>query len=85
MYSLVIKIALLVNKAVLDDINISAPRLIKPIVEVPTVEALIINYNADLPVTPLRVLTNKSDIKAVPYAPLRSLILLLSSLSFAFF
>ena len=45
---------------------------------------LIIYYIADLPVTPLRVLTNKSDNIAVPYASLRSLILLLSSLSFAF-
>ena len=46
---------------------------------------LIIYYIADLPVTPLRVLPNKSDNIAVPYASLRSLILLLSSLSFAFF
>ena len=39
-YSLVIKIAILVNKAVLLDILLPAPGLIKPIVEVPTAEAL---------------------------------------------
>ena len=47
-------------------------------------DSSIIYYIADLPVTPLRVLTNKSDNIAVPYASLRLLILLLSSLSFAF-
>ena len=45
----------------------------------------IIYYIADLPVTRLRLLTNKSFKIAVPYASLRSLILLLSSSSFAFF
>ena len=38
----------------------------------------IIYYIADLPVTRLRLLTNKSDNIAVPYASLRSLILLLA-------
>ena len=38
-YSLVIKIAILVNKAVLDNIIIPAPGLINPIVEKLTVEA----------------------------------------------
>ena len=33
MYSLVIKIAILVNRAVLDEITIPAPGLISPIVE----------------------------------------------------
>ena len=50
----------------------------------PVASFLIIYYIADLPVTRLRLLTNKSDNIAVPYASLRSLILLLSSLSFAF-
>ena len=36
MYSLVIKIAILVNKAVLDEIIIPAPGLTNPIVEEPT-------------------------------------------------
>ena len=45
----------------------------------------IIYYIADLPVTRRWLLTNKSDNIAVPYALLRSLILLLGSLSFAFF
>ena len=40
MYSLVIKIAILVTKVLLLVIFIPAPRLIKPIVEVPTPEAL---------------------------------------------
>ena len=44
----------------------------------------IIYYIADLPVTRLRLLTKKSDNKAVPCLSLRSLMLLLSSLSFAF-
>ena len=35
MYSLVIKIAILVNRAVLDEITIPAPVLIKPNVELP--------------------------------------------------
>ena len=47
-------------------------------------ESQIIYYIADLPVTRLWLLTNKSDKIAVPYASLWSLILLLSSLSFAF-
>ena len=47
-------------------------------------EIRIIYYIADLPVTRLRLLTNKSDNIAVPYASLWSLILLLSSFSFAF-
>ena len=51
----------------------------------PSAQLSIIYYIADLPVTPLRVHTNKSDNIAVPYASLRSFILLLSSLSFAFF
>ena len=38
----------------------------------------IIYYIADLPVTRLWLLTDKSDKIAVPYASLRSLILLLS-------
>ena len=40
MYSFVIKIAILVNRAVLDEITMPAPGLINPIVEVPTAEAL---------------------------------------------
>ena len=40
MYSLVINIAILVNKAVLLEIKMPAPGLINPIVEVPIVEAL---------------------------------------------
>ena len=44
----------------------------------------IIYYIADLPLTRLRLLTNKSNNIAVPYASLWSLILLLSSSSFAF-
>ena len=39
LYSLVIKIALLVKRAVLDEIIIPAPGLIKPIVDEPTAEA----------------------------------------------
>ena len=39
MYSLVIKIAILVNKAVLLEIILPAPGLIRPIVEELTVEA----------------------------------------------
>ena len=42
-------------------------------------------YVADLPVTCLRLLTNKPDNIAVPYASLRSLILLLSSIKLRFF
>ena len=42
-------------------------------------------YIADTPVTRLQLLTNVSDKIAVPYASLRLLILLLSTLSFAFF
>ena len=45
----------------------------------------IIYYIADLPVTRLRPLTNKSDNIAVPYASLRSLILLLSSIELRLF
>ena len=45
----------------------------------------IIYYIADLPVTRLRLLTNKSDNIAVPYASLRSLILLLSSIELRLF
>ena len=45
----------------------------------------IIYYIADLPVTRLRLLTNKSDNIAVPYASLRSLILLLSSFELRLF
>ena len=48
-------------------------------------DLLIIYYIADLPVTRLRLLTNKSDNIAVPYASLRSLILLLSSIELRFF
>ena len=40
MYSLVINIAILVNKAVLLEKKMPAPGLINPIVEVPIVEAL---------------------------------------------
>ena len=40
MYSFVIKIAILVNRAVLDEIVIPAPGLINPIVDEPTAEAL---------------------------------------------
>ena len=40
MYSFVIKIAILVNRAVLHEIIIPAPGLIKPIVEEPTAEVL---------------------------------------------
>ena len=39
-YSLVINIAILVSKAVLLEIIIPAPGLIKPIVELPTADAL---------------------------------------------
>ena len=46
---------------------------------------IIIYYIADLPVTRPRLLTNKSVNIAVPHASLPSLILLRSSLSFAFF
>ena len=46
---------------------------------------IIIYYIADLPVTRLRLLTNKSDNIAVPYASLRSLILLLSSFELRLF
>ena len=38
MYSLVIKIAILVNKAVLDEITIPAPGLIRAIDELPTAD-----------------------------------------------
>ena len=37
-YSLVINIAILVNKAVIDEITIPAPGLIKPIVKLPITE-----------------------------------------------
>ena len=47
--------------------------------------ATIIYYIEDLPVTRLRLLTNKSDNIAVPYASLRSLILLLSSIELRLF
>ena len=46
---------------------------------------LIIYYIADLPVTRLWLLTNKSINIAVPYASLRSLILLLSSIELRLF
>ena len=39
MYSFVIKIAKLLNRAVLDEINMPTPGLIKPIVELPIVDA----------------------------------------------
>ena len=45
---------------------------------------LIKNYIADLPPTSLRSPSSESDNKPVPFAWLRSLILLLSYLSFAF-
>ena len=45
MYSLVIKIAIHVNRAVLDEIIIPAPGLINPIVEEPTAEALPTNIS----------------------------------------
>ena len=40
MYSFVIKIAILVNRAVLDEIILPGPALINPIIELPTAEAL---------------------------------------------
>ena len=40
MYSFVIRIAILVNRAVLDEIILTAPGLIQPIVDEPTAEAL---------------------------------------------
>ena len=51
MYSLVIKIAILVNRGVLDEITIPAPGLIKAIDELPTADpaptsiSVIININ----------------------------------------
>ena len=45
----------------------------------------IIYYIADLPVPCLRLLTSKSDKITVPFASLRSPIILLNSSSFAFF
>ena len=48
-------------------------------------EISIIYYIADLPVTRLRLLTKKSDNIAIPYASLRSLILLLSSFELRLF
>ena len=44
-YSFVIKIAILVNKAVLGEITIQAPGLIRPIVELRIVEALPTNIS----------------------------------------
>ena len=51
MYSLVIKIAIDVNKAVLLEIIILAPGLINPIVEVPTAEALPTSISVILNIT----------------------------------
>ena len=51
MYSLVIKIAILVNKAVLDEITIRAPGLIKAIAELPA---------ADLAPTNISVIINNT-------------------------
>ena len=45
MYSFVIKIAILVNKAVLDEIISPAPGLINSIVDEPTAEALPISIS----------------------------------------
>ena len=65
---------------------VSVDLLLKKIKIVPNTN-LITYYIADLPVTRLRLLTNKSDNIDVPSASLRSLILLLgsSSLAFCFF